>query len=124
VKNGSESGADAESVNLMFGLILGWLSTIIYIASRIPQMKLMMLSKDVTGLNGFFFLLTFSGNLTQCLSMLVSREIYSNLADLISKLPWLLSASVCMFQDLFILVLIYYYSHVLPKNTVTTDLKY
>merc|ERR1712019_206006 len=60
------------------GIALGWASSLIYISSRFPQLSLMMRSKDVSGINPAFFCLTFTGNLTQCLSMLINRQIYTD----------------------------------------------
>ena len=95
---------------MMIGMILGWVSSFIYISSRIPQLRLMLKTKDVSGLNPAFFCLTFSGNLTQCLSMVINKQIYHHQKDFVSKLPWLVSSGVCIFQDGFILFLIYLYS--------------
>eukprot|EP01083_Nonionella_stella_P214497 772860_1 len=108
---------------IMIGMMLGWASSIIYISSRIPQLKLMMNTKAVSGINPLFFVLTFSGNLTQCLSMLVSKEIYTNQKDLFSKLPWLASSGVCIFQDGLIIFLIWLY-HVEVKRTSKLKHKY
>jgi len=99
----------SDSMAMLIGMMLGWISSVIYISSRIPQMRLMVRTKDVAGINPAFFALTFSGNLTQCLSMMINRQIYVDRADFVSKLPWLVSSSVCIFQDFSILVLIWLY---------------
>merc|ERR1711997_464648 len=94
---------------MMIGMILGWISTFIYIASRFPQLSIMLKSKDVSGINPLFFVLTFSGNFAQVLSMLINKEMYQNGSTFVSKAPWLIGASVCSMQDAFILFLIYLY---------------
>merc|ERR1712130_754714 len=76
---------------------------------RIPQLKLMLNTINVSGINPAFFCLTFSGNLTQCLSMLINKQIYQNRPDFLSKLPWLVSSGICIFQDGVIIFLIYLY---------------
>eukprot|EP01084_Bolivina_argentea_P128800 227593_1 len=101
---------NSERILIFIGMILGWTASLIYISSRIPQLKLMVMTKAVSGINPAFFCLTFSGNLTQCLSMLINKQIYSNVSDLFSKLPWLASSGVCIFQDGLILFLIYLYN--------------
>ena len=109
----SEQGQEVEkqlAPALVMGMALGGASSLIYISSRIPQLRLMVRSKDVSGLNPAFFCLTFSGNVTQCLSMLVNRQIYTHAHDLLSKLPWLASSGICIFQDAPILFLVYLYS--------------
>eukprot|EP01084_Bolivina_argentea_P310072 536439_1 len=98
-----------EDEMLMVGIIIGWIAAFIYIVSRIPQLRLMLKTKDVSGINPLFFGLTFSGNMTQCLSMVISKKIYNNQSDFISKLPWLVTAACCMLEDGFILVIIYLY---------------
>eukprot|EP01084_Bolivina_argentea_P041617 76805_1 len=100
---------DQIQVLMMLGMLLGWTSCLIYASSRIPQLKLMLNTKDVSGINPMFFGLTFAGNLAQCLSMLINKQIYQYSHDLYSKLPWLLTAAVCMIQDGTILFLIYLY---------------
>merc|ERR1712228_255573 len=87
----------------------GWIATFIYIASRFPQLRIMMKSKDVSGINPLFFILTSSGNMTQLLSMIINKQIYENQSHFVSKLPWLVASSTCMLQDGFILFLIYFY---------------
>mmetsp|Transcript_30982 Transcript_30982/g.38045 ORF Transcript_30982/g.38045 Transcript_30982/m.38045 type:complete len:473 (+) Transcript_30982:28-1446(+) len=99
-----------QTALLMIGIVLGWLSSIIYISSRIPQLRLMCSTKNVRGLNPWLFVLSFSGNTTQCLSMLINKQIYHNSKDMYSKLPWLLSSGVCMAQDFLIISLIWIYS--------------
>merc|ERR550525_1391034 len=61
--NVSTSAPDSNgtaSTLLMIGMILGWISSVIYISSRIPQMRLMVKTKDVAGINPMFFGLTFT----------------------------------------------------------------
>eukprot|EP00484_Ammonia_sp_Unknown_P021839 CAMPEP_0197029826 /NCGR_PEP_ID=MMETSP1384-20130603/9198_1 /TAXON_ID=29189 /ORGANISM="Ammonia sp." /LENGTH=565 /DNA_ID=CAMNT_0042459063 /DNA_START=116 /DNA_END=1813 /DNA_ORIENTATION=+ len=114
----SISSLSHVNILMFIGVILGWLSSVIYISSRIPQLRLMMKEKEVSGLNPAFFCLTFAGNATQFLSMLINRQIYHDRSDFIAKLPWLMSASVCMLQDAFILFLIYLYTGQNEKSFV------
>ena len=115
LQNG-DGDSDAHLL-LMIGMILGWCSSFIYISSRIPQLRLMITTMNVSGINPAFFCLTFSGNLTQCLSMLINKQIYANAADFASKLPWLVSSGICIFQDGLILFLIYLYRARHPKQS-------
>ncbi|ETO35201.1 hypothetical protein RFI_01875 [Reticulomyxa filosa] len=98
------------------GLILGWMCTFIYISSRIPQLKLMLTTRKVQGLNPLFFYLTLTGNFTQCISMLIMPDIYHHSSTLITMLPWLLSSSICMFQDSLILFLLYWFKGVMRSS--------
>eukprot|EP00483_Globobulimina_turgida_P002847 UN02852 len=88
-------------VLMMMGMVLGWAACVIYVSSRIPQLTLMLNTKVVSGINPMFFALTFSGNLAQCLSMLINKQIYQFSDDLFSKLPWLLTSGICMMRDGF-----------------------
>jgi len=107
--DGQQPAYSKQSMLNAIGLFLGWLCAIIYMSSRIPQLKLMLETKKVDGLNPLFFFLTFSGNLTQCASMLVMPDTYHKVDVFVKMLPWLISSGLCMLQDAFILFLVFWY---------------
>ena len=109
---------------LLIGRILGWFSTIIYISSRIPQLKMTIETKDVANISPYLFVLTFFGNAAQCLSMLIRKVLWHDLNIVLSQLPWLLSSGLCMFQDAAIVILIFAYTKQhenISKTTKTND---
>merc|ERR1719150_2567948 len=57
----------------ILGETLGWVMAFTYVISRIPQMWKTLASKDVKDMSFQMFCFTFSGNLTQMLSMVVKH---------------------------------------------------
>jgi len=85
------------------GIVLGWMMCLVYTVSRVPQIRLMMKDRNVEGIAPLFFFLTFSGNLTQFLAMTVKEQVSFSYIN--TNLPWLLSAFLCAFEDMFVLYL-------------------
>jgi len=118
----TDCGDSMDSSTKALGVALGWACAAIYISSRIPQLALMVRSKDVGGLNPIFFLLCFMGNVFQFLSIMLKTEIYKDGTYFVDNLPWLASAGVCMLQDGMIMVLRCLYSGRATENeTVETE---
>ncbi|ETO09159.1 vacuolar membrane PQ loop repeat protein [Reticulomyxa filosa] len=103
------------------GVVFGWLSASIYVTSRIPQVKLMLKTRQVRGLSPLFFCLTLAGNFTQAVSMLIVPDLYHTQSIFVEMLPWLISSSLCMFQDMFILFLVYLFRDQSPKDALLDD---
>lgn len=77
------SFTDAKSIT---GYVLGVISALLYLCSRIPQIVKNFKRKSVGGLSFFMFLMAVMGNTTYALSVLM----YSVDGDfIIDKLPWL-----------------------------------
>jgi len=111
-----------QSLSLTIGIIIGWCSSFIYVLSRLPQLRLMCKTQNVTGLNVLFFILCFSGNLNQFLSMIIKYKItgiFINMSLLMPYLPWVISSGVCMCQDGLIILLIYIFSR--KQNKLNLD---
>ena len=94
-----EGTSNVSGTLLLVGQIMGWCCAAIYIVSRIPQLKLMMKTRDVSGINPAFFCLTFTGNFSQFLSMIIKKDIYHSKSALMSKLPWICDTGGCILQD-------------------------
>jgi hypothetical protein len=82
------------------GYALGCLMTCFYLSARIPQIYKMVSTGVATGVSNTMFILTFSANLTYCLSIFVRSLDAKYLLD---KLPWLVDAIGTMVQDSAIL---------------------
>jgi len=119
--NNTHNVHSTQSMLYAIGVIFGWLCTGIYVSSRIPQLKLMLSTKKVEGLNPLFFCLTMLGNLTQCASMLVMPGTYTKMSVFVTMLPWLISSGVCMLQDSSILFLIFLYKNKKDLTQLTTN---
>jgi len=81
----------------LVGTLFGWLSAIIYISSRIPQVRLNCKRKHVTDLSPFYFLCTISGNTTYLLSLFI-RSTEGNF--LWKQAPWITGVVVPLSCDI------------------------
>ncbi|KAG6114186.1 hypothetical protein E4U14_001522 [Claviceps sp. LM454 group G7] len=83
------------------GLALGYVSAILYLCARIPQILKNYREKSCEGLSLLFFMLSLTGNLTYGLSLLA----YSQQKEyLITAVPWLLGSLGTMVEDSTIFV--------------------
>jgi uncharacterized protein with PQ loop repeat len=84
------------------GWIVGWIMSLLYLSSRLPQISQMMKSQSVDGLSTGMFALTMSGNAAFVISIL-SRSL--DMGFILEKLPWLVDAIGTIVQDCFVLML-------------------
>lgn len=68
------------------GYLIGFISAILYIASRIPQILLNFRRKSTSGLSQWMFIAVICGNLTYALSIVLYSTDSSYLA---TRFPWL-----------------------------------
>ncbi|XP_078436241.1 vacuolar lysine transporter YPQ1-like isoform X2 [Wolffia australiana] len=89
-----------------FGVLLGWMMAVIYMAGRLPQIILNIRRGSLEGLSPIMFLLAILGNASYVGSILVRSVEWKRLRD---NAPWLLDATACVLLDLFILAQFIYY---------------
>merc|ERR1711920_952566 len=83
---------------------------VIYVTSRIPQLKKILDSGNVEDLAILVFISTFVGNSTQFLS-LVTRPASRFSRDYLEKTsPYFINAFLCALQDASIMIMIYRYT--------------
>lgn len=105
--------SDAE-----LGKWLGWAMTVIYMASRVPQIVKLIRLRRSDGLSKSMFALTFLGNATYVTAVLVES---TEPAYLNEKLPWLVDGFGTMLQDIFIYFLLCYFTPEDKSNYITLD---
>lgn len=90
----------------LIGTIQGWLSSVLYVASRLPQLIKNYQRKSTEGLSAFMFVFCVLGNLTYGLSIII-RSL--NLGYLYNKLPWLVGSLGTLLFDFLIFLQFFYY---------------
>eukprot|EP00241_Pyramimonas_parkeae_P002185 CAMPEP_0114260384 /NCGR_PEP_ID=MMETSP0058-20121206/20459_1 /TAXON_ID=36894 /ORGANISM="Pyramimonas parkeae, CCMP726" /LENGTH=430 /DNA_ID=CAMNT_0001375617 /DNA_START=349 /DNA_END=1641 /DNA_ORIENTATION=+ len=88
------------------GEMLGWVMTIIYFSSRMPQIYLNIQRGSVEGLSSTMFILAICGNATYLASILTKSLAWK---DIKPVLPWIVDAIGCLFMDSFIVCQYEYY---------------
>lgn len=93
--------------------IVGYLSAILYLGARIPQIIRNHQRKSVEGLSLLFFLFSTLGNLTYASQILFYR---SDSKYILLNLSWLLGSLGTIFEDSFIFLQFYMYKDNIAKN--------
>lgn len=89
--------------------LLGYLSAVLYLGARLPQIYQNHKKRSVYGLSLLFFLFSMLGNVTYAGGILLYR---SDSRYVIRYLPWLLGSLGTVFEDLIILLQFYVYNTV------------
>lgn len=99
------------------GEILGWITTVIYIIGRFPQIYANFMMKSTENLSVGMYINTILGNTFYVASIFaLSLEI----DYLYSNLPWIVLAIISNIIDFFIVAQCYYYRH-RQSNSNTVD---
>lgn len=125
--SGNKDGSAPEEDNLTFnvvGQVFGYLCTVAYIASRLPQLILNYRRKTTEGLSMLFFLFACLGNITYVLSIFAyephchghedgcapgeARRLYGRY--LLVNLSWLAGSSVTLLLDQCVFAQYFMYS--------------
>ncbi|QGI66961.1 hypothetical protein CEK27_010932 [Fusarium fujikuroi] len=129
-KHGDNNAGGEDSLHFsLSGQIFGYLCTVAYIASRLPQLILNWRRKTTDGLSMLFFLFAFLGNITYVLSIFAyvpkckhdecrpgeARHIYGKY--ILVNLSWLAGSLVTLFLDLGVFAQYFMYSK--PESTAT-----
>mmetsp|Transcript_34878 Transcript_34878/g.43073 ORF Transcript_34878/g.43073 Transcript_34878/m.43073 type:complete len:475 (+) Transcript_34878:168-1592(+) len=88
------------------GVALGWISAVVYLNSRLPQLLKNYKRQSVDGLSWVMFFCAVMGNLTYGLGVLL-RD--SSPKAVLKALPWLTGSLGTLFLDFFILLQFYLY---------------
>lgn len=92
---------------------IGWISTFIFIGSRIPQIYLNYQRKSTEGLSIYSFILVNVANLLFLSSILVNLcDVNNNGLFIINNLQWIIGSSTTVFFDL----IIFYQFQIYQKN--------
>jgi len=103
---------------LVLGTVISWISNLIYILARIPQLYLNTVRKSMYGLSFSTFLLIFIANQTFLISLLVQCNI--NVECYIDNLPWIGGICITTILDLFIFCQFYLYRSGQENEIVTS----
>lgn len=88
------------------GQILGWICAFLYLASRVPQIKLNYDRKSTDGVALLFFLFAAIGNITYCVSIFAAD---SSAHQLFINASWIVGAGGSLLLDLVIFVQFWIY---------------
>ncbi|TQS32108.1 hypothetical protein Golomagni_07586, partial [Golovinomyces magnicellulatus] len=83
------------------GLVLGYISAVLYLCARIPQIIKNYRDKSCDGLSLLFFLLSLTGNGTYGISLVTFSQ---EKKYLLNTIPWLLGSVGTMVEDFIIFV--------------------
>lgn len=98
-----------ETTHIFLGEIIAWMTSILYIGGRIPQIIKNKKRKSVEGLSRWMYILTMIANVSYLCSLFVSDLDRS----LWIYLPWIILIGITFFLDAIVLYQFYLY---LPKN--------
>jgi uncharacterized protein with PQ loop repeat len=99
-----------EDIRILIGKIIGWTTVMIYVMSRVPQIRKMLITKHIKSISPYLFLLTFIGNFSQFIAVVVREEFWLSNKIFLNQLPWAITPLICGIQDIVILYLYYRYS--------------
>ncbi|KAI8871306.1 hypothetical protein GQ42DRAFT_105628, partial [Ramicandelaber brevisporus] len=81
--------------------LLGWLSTLLYFASRVPQILKNQRERSCEGLSPLMFVFIVLGNSTYAAAILLHSTAWSHIAK---NLPWIIGSTFILFLDCIIFV--------------------
>ena len=104
----------------LYGTILGWISALSYISSRMPQIITNFKRKRTEGLSIQFFWSAVLGNVTYALSIFLKDHHWSYIWQ---QFPWLLGSLGILFFDFTVLIqfLCYRKNNYVEETTQTTE---
>ncbi|KAI0802087.1 PQ-loop-domain-containing protein [Irpex lacteus] len=85
--------------------VLGWISAVLYLGARIPQI-LKNFETKCKGLSFALFIFSIAGNTTYCLSILAASLEPAHIA---ANASWLAGSGLTVFLDIFVLIQFFYY---------------
>lgn len=86
--------------NEVIGEVIGWVTMVIYIVGRFPQILLNIERKSTEGLSMLMYIFTILGNLFYALSVLVYSD---DKTYIMYNLPWLISTFFTILLDMFVI---------------------
>ena len=102
-----------SQVKPIIGFVIGCISTLFYLGSRIAQIIRNFWKGSTEGMNPFLFLTSFVGNILYSLSIFLFSIDDS---FLMSKIPWLTSSLGNMTLDSILLIQYFVYTHILKRR--------
>lgn len=107
------SSSPSSADNMLGPQIFGYLSAVLYLTARLPQIYHNYKKKSTKGLSLLFFLFTMLGNITYSLQIVAYR---SDSEYLMLNLSWLLGSFGTIAEDVVIVTQFYLYRHSSTKN--------
>ncbi|OZJ04797.1 hypothetical protein BZG36_01852 [Bifiguratus adelaidae] len=115
-KNGPLPGREGQRKLHFWPQVSGWLSAVLYVGSRIPQVVKNAKAQSTEGLSPVMFFFCVMGNLTYCLSIFV-RSMERDF--LLLNLSWLVGSGGTLLFDFVICAQFLYYRHSEPPYPTT-----
>ncbi|CAH8450887.1 unnamed protein product [Schistosoma turkestanicum] len=102
-----------DGTTVKVGFILGWISTCMYLVSRLPQLYRNWKRKSTEGLSIFMFSMTVTGNISYGGQILLTSTEKN---FLIRAIPWLVGSFGVVLLDAFILCQFFFYKSYQYRN--------
>ncbi|CAH1766388.1 17882_t:CDS:2 [Entrophospora sp. SA101] len=115
ISNGGDSNILNASEISILSQLFGWASAILYLSSRIPQIKMNFDSKSTEGLSFVMFFFSVMGNVFYCLSIFLYSTDYDYLLE---NLPWIVGSGGTLGFDFIIFAQFYLYRNKNGINNV------
>lgn len=103
---GDDGGNNDDNSSKVVTEILGYVSAVLYLGARIPQIVQNYRKRSVYGLSLLFFLFSIMGNLSYSGGILFLRSDWEYIRK---YLPWLLGSLGTVFEDLIIIAQFWIY---------------
>ena len=103
--------------NVDIGLVIGWITSVLYIIGRFPQFMLNIKRRSTEGLSIYMYVFTILGNIFYLLAVLsfsVEREY------ILLNLPWIIMIIITVTLDFIVIGQMIYYSNA-GRNTLELD---
>jgi len=104
IPNGNKTKSKAANVA---GQVIGWVSSVLYLNSRLPQIWKNCSSRSVEGLSWVMFAMAFMGNLTSLTAILLR---ISGKQDWVHEAPFLPGMAGTLFFDMTIMIQYFVFS--------------
>jgi len=100
-----------NSYNFYIGSVIAWITSILYILGRFPQIRLNIQRRSTEGLSILMYIFTICGNTFYFLTVITYSTDHEYI---LLNLPWLIMTIVTVLLDLFVIFQSYLYNRPTP----------
>ncbi|EMD39517.1 hypothetical protein CERSUDRAFT_111836 [Gelatoporia subvermispora B] len=115
--HGGQPRSQPEEVFEWRSQVLGWISAVMYLGARVPQIVKNFKTR-CAGLSPFLFMYSICGNLTYVLAILVASM---DLKHILANAAWIAGSTLTVFLDVFVLCQFFYYQTVFIRAARAAD---
>jgi uncharacterized protein with PQ loop repeat len=99
--------------NVYIGSVIAWITSILYILGRVPQIKLNIERRSTEGLSMLMYVFTICGNSFYFLTVITYS---TEMSYILLNLPWLIMSIITISMDLFVIYQSYMYNRLSTLN--------